>query len=508
MPPSATESGKALPCPVEMAGKSRKPVPWSTFFITSAFLPVWSVTVLPLSITYQLGRAAWRTVSSPKEEKPNFDSGYLVQDSQIIPRKERKYDIIVLGATGFTGKLAVRYLAKTYGVGGKVRWAVAGRSAQKLELVKKELSEELQMDELLKLDTIIVDTSVPATLPRLVEQTRVVATTAGPFALYGSPVVEFCAKFGTHYVDITGETDWVKAMVVQWQETAQKTGAKLVSLCGQDSVPWDLTVMKLQETLKKECNDDLATVSCWDDVIASAPGGTFATVLNALSGKGTKAPAGDFDAFLRLPDGSKSEYALKADLPAMIAPLRSPFVKEGTSHPWTMPFIMAGVNANVVGWSHALRSTGSRTLVYKEYFTHPDFKSAFTAYATLIIGASMMFNPLTLPLLVRFAFSKPGEGPSLSKMEKKFHLCIKAEGVGVNGNRAEAIFYFDKDPACLETSRMLVESGLCLALDEDKLPVTSGGFWTPATAMGNVLLDRIFAVGSGASFTSRIVPKQ
>jgi Saccharopine dehydrogenase NADP binding domain len=231
----------SLASPLEKHGKRLPKASMSSFLVTTAFIPVWAVTVLPLSVLYQAGSAAWRPIGkaiSSKEEhsatQKLLDSGYVIDASVIIPRPERKYDIVVLGATGFTGYLAARHLAKTYGVDNKtIRWAIAGRSIDKLEKVKQDLAKELNMPEIeSSLDTIFVDTSIASTLPKLVSQTRVVATTAGPYTLYGCSVVEFCAKFGTHYVDITGEVDWVKAMICQWQETAQKTGAKLIPFCG------------------------------------------------------------------------------------------------------------------------------------------------------------------------------------------------------------------------------------------------------------------------------------
>jgi short subunit dehydrogenase-like uncharacterized protein len=500
-----------MACPMQEAGKRVPAVPWSWFIATAAFLPIWAVTILPVSLFYQLGKAAVHHLVDPvvgTTSRPlmNLDSGYVVGDSQLIPRAQRKYDIVILGATGFTGRLATRHLAKTYGVGKVVTWAIAGRSLDKLQHVRQSLADELDMPELVaKLEIIVVDTSVPSTLPKLVEHTRVVATTAGPFALFGSPVVEFCAKFGTHYVDITGEVGWVKAMLQMWQETAQKTGAKIISFCGHDSIPWDLSVFKLQEILMKECNDEMATVSFWDFVLAAAPGGTLATILSAIEGTSpVKAVSSDFDLFLRLPDGSKSKYLLNAELPSFIEPSRSPFEKFASSA-WTMPFIMAGVNSDVARWSYALRSAGSRSLIYREYAAMADFKSAFTLYAQLLIFGSMLFNPITRSFLKHTVLPKPGEGPSMSDMENNFFLCIKGEGIGVNGNRVESIMFFNRDPACLDTSRMLIESGLCLALEERRLPKKdAGGFWTPSTALGNVLLERLTATGT--SFASRIVP--
>lgn len=231
-----------LVSPVVQEHRKIPVVPWSTFFATAAFLPVWAVTLVPCTALFLVSRAAVRTVKSilPTPARGDdrdaipWDSGYVVEASRLIPRSQRKYDIVVLGVTGFCGRLAARHLAKTYGVDGtKVKWAVAGRSKAKLEQVKAELAAELGLPGLKDVDSIVVDTSVPATLPALVEQTKVVATTAGPYILYGNHVCEFCAKFGTHYVDITGEVDWVKSMQVLWHKTAQATGAKLISFCGR-----------------------------------------------------------------------------------------------------------------------------------------------------------------------------------------------------------------------------------------------------------------------------------
>jgi Saccharopine dehydrogenase NADP binding domain len=240
----ATTSLLASYSPIEEHSKKVPTVSVATFLLTSAFIPVWVATVLPLSVAYQIGTAVVRPLkkriaaslhppsAAATTGTARLDSGYAVPPDTIIARPKRKYDVVVLGATGFTGYLAARHLAGTYGT-GTVKWAIAGRSQAKLDAVKARLASELQNPDLLTtLDTILVDTATPSTLPILVRNTRVVATTAGPYALYGNSVVEFCAKFGTHYVDITGEVDWVKAVLCQWQATAQATGAKLIPFCG------------------------------------------------------------------------------------------------------------------------------------------------------------------------------------------------------------------------------------------------------------------------------------
>lgn len=496
-------SRTAMPSPVTQDGRTVPSVSAATFLATVASLPVWALTVLPLSLFYQAGKVILKPVL-PKAEQPRLDTGYHVSDSDVLPRRERKYDMVVLGATGFTGRLAVRHLAKTYGVNKSVKWAIAGRSEAKLDKVKRDLADELDIQEVESIDTIIVDTTRTSSMPALVKQARCVATTAGPFALFGSPVVEFCAKFGTHYVDITGESDWVKAMIMKWGETAQKSGARLVTFCGHDSVPWDLSVMKLQEALQKEFKDDLTSVTFWDEAVGGAPGGTIATLFSAVDGKSVKAPHADFDPFLRLMNGKKSEYVCRSDGPTWIHKSKSPWDDTGAWFGrWTTPFIMAQVNGAVVRWSHALREQGSKSLTYTEFAVTKDFKTAFVNHVGLIIVGSMMLNPLTSGLLKKYVFPKVGEGPSMKNMEDKHYLCIFGEGIGINGNRAESIMYFDKDAGCLETSRMLVESGLCLALEEDKVPAKHGGFWPPAAGLGNVLLKRLLETGT--SFEARAI---
>lgn len=198
---------QVLKSPLTEHGRELPRASFSSFFLTVAFVPVWATTVLPLSVVYQLGKAATsplRKALLPAKKEIVLDSGYVVEADTVTPRLERPYDIVVLGATGFTGYLAARHLAKTYGVNQSVKWTIAGRSSSKLKAVKQKLSDEIGLKDILELEPIIVDTSDPASMPLLVNRTRVLATTAGPYQRYGNSVVEFCAKFGTHYVDITG----------------------------------------------------------------------------------------------------------------------------------------------------------------------------------------------------------------------------------------------------------------------------------------------------------------
>jgi short subunit dehydrogenase-like uncharacterized protein len=475
--------------------------------MTALAVPLWATTVLPLTIVYQLGSALLNPLlkqNNNKDDEHDFkkkiDSGYVVDASEIIPCERRKYDVILLGATGFTGALGVRYLAQTYGVNKTVKWAIAGRSQAKLDQLKRDLAKELDLEDLLLVDTVLVDTSTPATLPRLVRDTRVVATTAGPFAEYGNHVVEFCAKFGTHYVDITGETDWALTMMLHWESTAQKTNAKIISLCGHDSVPWDLTVFKLREALQEKNKDEtLESVSCWNLIVSKPSGGTMETMSLFLSGKSSKLPNYKFHPALKLPNGEKSPFHATSDLPfrpSKVAPINA------LRSSYTTPAVMAGVNFDVVKRSNALAPMGSPTLLYREASLSPDLKTTFVGYAQLIMFFSAMLNPLTRSLLRRYGLPQPGEGASLNFMNHVGFLCVKGEGIGSKGSIAETSLYFPKDPGYMETARMLVESALCLALQGDQLPSPQGGFWTPASGLGNVLLNRLCQTGT--YFQSRV----
>jgi short subunit dehydrogenase-like uncharacterized protein len=497
-----------IPSPVDADGRKIGQASITQLVTTLASLPVWAVTVLPLSVVYQVGKACFDRISSPAGYQPEspLDSGIVVDASAVKPRAERKYDIVVLGATGFTGKLAVRYLAKEYGVDGSkgVKWAMAGRSQSKLDGVKKELADELGMD-LSTIDTILVDTSDSSTLPVLVEDTRCVATTAGPFALYGNSVVEFCAKYGTHYVDITGEVDWVKTMMLQWGSVAKESGARLVPFCGHDSIPWDLAVLELSRVLE-ENSDSLQSVTFWDEFKASAPGGTLATVFSVAEGKSIKAPRASMDPFLQLSDGSKSHYQAKSQISPYIQKTNSPWTTSGQRQ-YTIPFVMAPVNGSVVRWSHAQRQQGHPRLTYNEAQVVPDLKTAIVNYAGMIMLGSALLNPLTASVLKRYVLPQSGQGPSKKTMLEKNYLCIHGQGIGTNGNTAECILYFKRDVACWETSKMLIEAGLCLVLQEDDLPAKQGGFYSPAASMGGLLLERILK-NPDVVFECVVVPKE
>jgi len=457
--------------PVVTAGKQRNsPASWPKFAGVCASIPLFSVTVVPLSITWQLFHFLYRKVV-PRSLPPPLDSGISIDNP--VEKQNRKYDVVVLGATGFTGKLAVRHLLQQdY---KEVLWAVAGRSESKLRKTLLDVGEELGVatDHV---PIVVADTSIPSTLSGLVRDTRVLATTVGPYVNYGSTVVEACAKGGTDYVDITGEVDWVKAMVDQWDVVARKTGARIVPLCGHDSIPWDLLVQKMQDELGDE---DLAEVQIWDEAKGFAPGGTFATIIASVV-EGVVATTKNVEAAF-------GPSIVERDLPTSIAKSTS----RKHDRQWTMPFIMAVVNADVVDWT-VIQRQGTK-LKYWEALVTPDFKTAFTMFAGMIMSGIMMLNPLTLTLLRKTVIPPPGSGAPLQNLLKGF-LYIDAVGTGVQGTKVEASWFMSNDAGCVETTKMLVESALCLAKNEAS--IKEGGFGTPAYVLGDGVLDRLRKVGT------------
>lgn len=498
-------------------------------------VPIWMTLILPITIAYQAGKAALGLFSgssdettTPTDDEP--EATITVDPSDIVPRPERKFDVVVLGATGFTGGLAVRHLAKTYGTGngGTVRWAIAGRSKQKLEKVVQKLAKELDMPELAEdgaVDMIVCDTSDKSTLPSLVENTRSVATTAGPFTLYGKGVVEACAKYGTHYADITGETSFVKLMKSRYQEDAVKSGARILSLCGNDCIPWDLSYNLLADEFAST-GETMESVEFQNEFSSNASGGTLKTMCMGLSGRLAQVEAQD-DNILRRAFGSAVEHG---------APMENAInngIKRGVPKPWKMdassasgddsddslvegPFVMSAVNYEAVGWSHALRKDPKCS--YKEQLLLPDFKTALDGVLTLLMFFTSLMNPLTLGLIENL-ITQPGDGPELVAMEEDYFLAVTGTARGSKGTVIQSLLYYNKDPGYLETARMVVESALSLALEEeavsenlraarvepssDATTGVVGGFFAPGFALRKTLLKRL--VDTGCHYEVRVV---
>lgn len=402
-----------------------------------------------------------------------------------------KYDLLLYGATGFTGALAAKYVTKQYGSG--IRWAVAGRSKAKLEALKQECQGFP--------DVVIADSADQAALDAMVVQTKVVVTFAGPFARYGTGLVAACAKAGVDYCDITGETDFVREMIAKHDEAAKASGARIVSLCGHDSLPWDISVLMLTKKLKeKNPDNELARIEFWDKIKSRASGGTLETAFGIMFGKKKPKPAEvkalGYDPLLKPHAGESgpSEYKLSAK---NVWPLQTSNPKLGNSGHRTY-FFMAGVNANAVKRSNALNKYGKK-VVYCEGQAFSGLCKAVMYLAGLALFGLGLAIPPIRALLRKYVLPKPGEGPSEEFMNSGF-LAITGVATGTDGAIAKSTIRFPVDPGYKDTARMAVEAGLALSLDGAKLTNQSGGVYTPGCCQGEVVLDRLLKTGTAFEY--------
>ena len=396
---------------------------------------------------------------------------------------DRDFDVIVWGATGFTGRLVAEYLALTYGVGRQLRWAIAGRSADKLASIASMVSES-QAEELPQL---LADINNPDSIDQLVQKTRVICTTVGPYALYGSVMVEACVKHGTHCCDLTGETPWMRKMIDQHQTAAESSGAKIVHTCGFDSIPSDIGVYFLQQCMREKYLAQAAEIKY--RVVSSAggvSGGTVASMMNMMDEAKT-----DKSIFETLQD----PYALN--------PLNQPRGPDGSDQmgtvydhdfkQWTGPFMMAGINTRVVRRSNALLNYSyGREFRYSEAILTGSgpggyIRALLVALGTGLMGLLAALGPTRA--LLKKMLPAPGEGPSeQARNTGHFNIELLGKHALDESKNIRISVTGDKDPGYGATSKMLAESAVCLAMDS---LTEGGGFLTPASAMGDQLVKRL-----------------
>ncbi len=393
----------------------------------------------------------------------------------------REFDVIVYGATGFTGTLVAEYLLRQYGVNRDLKWSIAGRSASKLESVKTSLGEKAA-----DLDITVADSSDANALASLASRTRVVLTTVGPYALYGSNLVAACVEAGTDYCDLAGEVQWIRKMIDTHHARAQETGARIVHCCGFDSIPMDMGVWFLQDTAKRDhgsyCDDIALYVKA---IKGTASGGTIASMMNIIEeAKQDRSIARMMaDPYALNPEGEREGPDERDQQTAVF---------DDDAECWTGPFVMAGVNTRVVRRSNALAGYPyGRDFRYREVtITGRGLSGRLKGtgmtlgLGALVLGISM--GP-TRTLLKKFVLPKPGDGPDREMQETGFFNLMQI-GKLADGTVLRTRITGDQDPGYGSTSKMLSESAVCLA--QDNLD-TSGGVWTPASAMGAQLLVRL-----------------
>jgi len=393
----------------------------------------------------------------------------------------REHDIVLHGATGFVGALVAAYLAGA--AHADVRIALSGRSREKLERTRAELPSSAQGWPL-----VVADAADPTALAALAASTRVVVSTVGPYATYGLPLVEACARAGTHYADLTGEVLFVREAIDRCDALARESGARIVHSCGYDSVPSDLGVLLLHEAA-----GELADVR----LVATAKGG--------LSGGTVASMRAQMDAMRHDPAARRlaaDPHALSPDPAAEPAPVQPPDagppgrLQDGT---WTAPFIMAGYNTRIVRRSNALTDWSyGRGLRYGELMgCGRGVRGAAAAGAVTagLVGAlagisAAMTTAPTRALLDR-VLPAPGSGPSAASRAAGWFRS-ELHAVASGGRRFRAVVAGPGDPGYSATAVMLGESALCLA--EDATGDRAGSL-TPATAMGTALVERLRKAG-------------
>ena len=376
-----------------------------------------------------------------------------------------KFDIVVYGATGFTGQLVAEYLVAHYRGDSHLKWAMAGRSLDKLASVRDAIGAAADTP------LIVADAGDPASLKAMVDQTKSVVSTVGPYQLYGSELVAACAATGTDYLDLCGEPVWMRQMIDAHQATAQSSGARIVFSCGFDSLPFELGVFFCQETAKK---------------VLGAP-------VNRVKGR-VRAMKGTFSGGTAA--SIKATFAAAAKDLSLVALLKNPFVLtpgfEGPKQPpgnkpafdqdldaWTAPFVMATINTRSVHRSNLLMGFPyGRDFVYDEMvLTGPGEKGE--ANAKLVVAANAQMGGAGGP--------KPGEGPSKQERETGLYDLLFV-GLAPDGRQVRVAVRGDRDPGYGSTSKMIGECAICLLRDT---PEVAGGIWTPGAAMGHRLIKRL-----------------
>jgi short subunit dehydrogenase-like uncharacterized protein len=399
-----------------------------------------------------------------------------------------QYDIILFGATSFVGEILTGYMMGQYGDNSDIKWAIAGRSEDKLIATKQKHGAH-------DIAHIVADAANEQQLLSMVKQARVIVSTVGPYALYGEPLVKACAQNGVDYCDLTGEVQWYKRMVDKYETTAKQTGARIVHCSGFDSIPSDLGVYFLQQQAKakfgKMCSDVKLRVA---KLKGGASGGTVASMVN-IAKEAAKDPA------------------LRKELqnPYSICPSGHGFKRRQENingaqfdedfDQWIGPFVMAAVNTRVVHRSNALsNNTYGEDFSYSEAMLMGKGKKGKSRSRNMGWGLNIFMIMAAIKptrwILERFVLPKPGEGPTPQEQLKG---CFDYRFVGKtdDGQTIKVKVTGDRDPGYGSTAKMLGQAAVCLASikKEDK----AGGFWTPATIYQDDLIARLIEK-SGLTF--------
>ncbi|HVO97055.1 MAG TPA: saccharopine dehydrogenase NADP-binding domain-containing protein [Bryobacteraceae bacterium] len=370
----------------------------------------------------------------------------------------RDFDVILYGATGFTGRQTVAYFKKH--APPDLHWAIAGRNRAKLEALNAGVP------------VIAADSTDTAAIDTMAGRTRVVLNTAGPFARYGGAIVDACVRFGTHYADITGETAWVRGLIDRYHAKAEAEGTRIVPFCGFDSIPSDIGAMLISRALGPETSE----VKAFFKMKGGLNGGTFASAVNLFE-SGQQMVVRDL--FLLSPGITRPPRDLERD------PASALFDQDLQG--WIAPFVMGSINTRVVRRSCQILGAD---------FAYQEYTNAGSHFAASLVSSGSAFFEKALASATMRGFLKklapaPGQGPSEKTMNSGWFRC-DLFGRASDGRTARGVISDQGDPGNRVTVKCLCESAMCLAIE--KLPERAGVL-TPSTALGDALVARLRARG-------------
>jgi short subunit dehydrogenase-like uncharacterized protein len=380
-------------------------------------------------------------------------------------KSSSKFDIVVYGATGFTGQLVAEYLATHYKNDASLKWAMAGRSLDKLKSVRDAIGAPADTP------LIVADAGDPASLKAMIDQARSVISTVGPYQLYGSELVAACAASGTDYFDLCGEPVWMHQMIEAHEATAKSSGARIVFSCGFDSLPFELGAFTVQEEAKRVFGTPVSRVK-----------GRVRDMRGTLSGGTAASAKATFDAVakdLSLVAILNNPFALTPGFEGPKQPRGNKPVFEEDLQSWAAPFMMALINTRNLHRSNMLMGFPyGKEFVYDEMvLTGPGEKGE--ANAKRVVAANSEKTGPSAP--------KPGEGPSKEERENgRYDLLYVA--IAPDGRQVRASVKGDRDPGYGSTSKMISECAVCLLRDA---PDVAPGIWTPGAAMQHKLVKRL-----------------
>jgi short subunit dehydrogenase-like uncharacterized protein len=358
------------------------------------------------------------------------------------------------------------------------------RQRQKLELVRAEVGIDI--------DILVADSQDPTAIDSIVSQTQVLLNTAGPFALYGDAIVDACVRYHTHYVDITGETPWVKGLIERYHIQAAADGTRIIPCCGFDSVPADLGTYLLVRHLHRELGGSCTQVKAYYQLVGGFNGGTLASGLNIYNRGELNQVSQPF--LLNPPESVPTDLERHRD---PVAPQYDLDIET-----WVAPFFMGAVNTRIVRRSCALSEKWQEPygmdFSYQEYLKFDSpwawLQSAGMVASLALIAGAIQVPPLRYP--IASVSPQPGSGPTEQTMNEGWFRC-ELLGWGSEGQRVRGLIADVGDPGNRATVKFVCESALCLAVDLDRLPggVQRGGILTPATGLGDVLVERLRKAG-------------